>query len=280
MSDAPIAELTLDSLRAALQGAGYRVEAVADPAATIPYLRLARSEVAQDIAGDNRRAGIHWLSRGCAVSLQFGDQIVVGANGTTRLTIRCSLRVNGEDDRVAGMTCWRIRKSSHGRIGSERLELAIEADVLLGSGIALGDVLANGRNVYRQLRLLIADARDTLRDLPVADASPNGAPGPALLIEARFLGDLAVGRSGLVASNGLERSARHLRMTAAACDWLKDGMLPDLARAVRAMILQVRPALRFRVQADATTESHPWPNDWPISFADNPSIVPALEPVQ
>jgi hypothetical protein len=207
MSDAPIAELTLDSLRATLQGAGYRVEAVADPVATIPYLRLARSEVAQDVGGDNRRAGVHWLSRGCAVSLQFGDQIVVDASGTTRLTIRSSLRVNGEDERAAGVMCWQIRKSFYRRVGSERLEFTIEADVILGSGIALADMLAHGRDVYRHLRLLITDARNTLRDLHVTDGSPNGPASPVVLIEAKFLGDLAIGRSGLVASSGV-RSIR------------------------------------------------------------------------
>jgi hypothetical protein len=280
MSDAPIAELTLDSLRATLQGAGYRVEAVADPVATIPYLRLARSEVAQDVGGDNRRAGVHWLSRGCAVSLQFGDQIVVDASGTTRLTIRSSLRVNGEDERAAGVMCWQIRKSFYRRVGSERLEFTIEADVILGSGIALADMLAHGRDVYRHLRLLITDARNTLRDLHVTDGSPNGPASPVVLIEAKFLGDLAIGRSGLVASSGSDPSGCHLRMTAAACDWLKDGILPDLARVVRTMVLQASPSLSLRSQADVMTESRPCPNDLPISFAATPPIVPALEPVQ
>ncbi|MDB5608140.1 MAG: hypothetical protein JWP25_5040 [Bradyrhizobium sp.] len=280
MSDATMARLTLDSLRETLQQAGYRVEAVADPLANIPYLRSARDELAIDGRSGHRAIGIHALSRGCAVSLQFGDQIVAGANGTTRLTIRCSLRVNGEDDRAAGVTCWQIRKSFYRRVGSERLEFAIEADVILGSGIALADVLALGRDVYRHLRLLITDARDTLRDLHVADGSSNGAVSPVLLIEAKFLGDLAVGRSGLVASSSSDPSGCHLRITAAACDWLKDGVLPDLARAVRAMILQVSSSLPLPTQAEVMTESHPCPNDQLISFATTPPIVPALEPVQ
>lgn len=279
MSDAPIADPTLENLRETLRRAGYRVEAVADPIATIPYLRLARSEVAKDIGGDNRRAGIHWLSRGCAVSLQFGDQIVVGVNGTTRLTIRCSLRINGEDARVAGMTCWRIRKSFHGPIASEQIDIAVEADLILGNGIALADVLSQGRNVYRHLRPLIADARDTLLDLPVAHSSANGSAAPVVLVEAKFLGDLAIGRSGLVASRKAVLSASQLRMTVAACDWLKDAMLPDLARAIRAM-MQAIPSSRFQVQADPIIETDPWPQDHPIGAAGEPSIVPALEPVQ
>jgi hypothetical protein len=280
MSDVTMAKLTFDSLRETLQQAGYGVEAVADPLADIPYLRSAKDELAFDGRSGNGAIGIHALSRGCAVSLQFGDQIVAGGNGTTRLTIRCSLQVNGEDDRAAGVTCWQIRKSFYRRVGLERLEFAIEADVILGSGITLADVLAHGRDVYRHLRLLIADARDTLRDLPVAGGSPNGAASPVLLIEAKFLGDLAVGRSGLVASSMPDPSSRHLRMTAAACDWLKDGVLPDLARAVRAMILQVSSSLPVRPQADVMAESRPCPTDSPINFTATPPIVPALEPVQ
>jgi hypothetical protein len=279
MSDATPAKLTLDSLRETLQQAGYRVKAVADPIANIPYLRSARVELAFDSRSGDRATGIHVLSRGCAVSLQFGEQIVVGTSGTTRLTIRSSLRVNGEGERGTGITCWQVRKSFYRRVGSERLEFAIEADVILGSGIAHADVLADGGDVYRHLRLLITDARDTLRDLYVTDGSPNGAAS-AVLIEAKFLDGLAAGRSGLVASSRSDPSGRHLRMTTAACDLLKDGILPDLARAVRTMILQASSSLPLRSQPGVTTESRPCPNDRPISLAATPPIVPTLEPVQ
>jgi hypothetical protein len=280
MSGTTLAKFTLDSLRETLQQAGYSVEAVAGPLANIPYLRSARDGLAFDSRSGNRAARIYALSRGCAVSLQFGDQIVVDASGTTRLTIRSSLRVNGEDERAAGVMRWQIRKSFYRQVGSEQLEFAIEADVILGNGIALADVLAHGGNVYRHLRLLTTDARNTLRDLHIADGTPNGAASPVLLIEAKFLGDLATGRSGLVASGKSDPSGCHLRMTAAACDWLKDDILPDLARAVRTMILQRSSSLPLRSQADVTTESRPCPNDRPISFAVTPPIVPALEPVQ
>jgi len=280
MSDGTLAKLTLDSLRETLQQAGYRVKAVADPLANIPYLRSATEGLAFDRGSGDRAIGIHALSRGCAVSLRFGDEIVMGTSGTTRLTIRGSLRVNGEDERGAGVTCWQIRKSFYRRVGSERLEFAIEADVILGGGIALGDVLADGGDVYHHLRLLITDARDTLRDLYVTDGSPNGAASPVLIIEATFLDDLAVGRSGLVASSRSDPSGCHLRTTAAACNLLKDDVLPDLARAVRTMILQASSSLSLRSQADVMAELRPCPNDPPISFAATPPIVPALEPVQ
>jgi len=280
ISDTALARLPLDSLRGALDRAGYRVEEVTDPLAAIPYLRSVGAEPLRSDRPGHRPAGIHPLPPGCTVSLQFGDRIVAGAADTACLTIQSRLWVTGEDDRVSGMTCWQIRKSFRRPIASEPLDIAVETDLIMGSGVALADVLSHGRDVYRHLRLLIADARETLCGLAVAGAPPNGSAGPGLLIEARFLRGLAIGRSGLLASGRSGLSASHLRMTAAACDWLKDGMLPDLARAVRAMVRQASPALGFRMPGDAATESHPWPQDRPLRVAGDPSIVPALAPVQ
>jgi hypothetical protein len=277
MSDAPIAVLTLDSLRQTLQQAGYGVSAVADPIATIPYLRSARGALVRHMLPGGEPIGVHPLSPGCIVSLQFGDQIVADGSGTTRLTVRCSLRIGGEDDRAAGVTCWQIRQSFHRCVGPERIEFAVEADLILGCGIALADVLGHGRDVYRHLRLLITDARETLRDIPAA--ARNGSAGPVLLVELKLFGDLVIGRSGLVGSSRSGLSARRLRIAAAACDWLRDAMLPDLARAVRAMLQQAHPSHRIKAGADAVAKSYPWPVVRPISFAGHPSIVPALEPV-
>jgi hypothetical protein len=57
MSDTVITKLSLDSLRETLQQAGYRVEAVTDPVANIPYLRSATGGLAFDIRPGNRLAG-------------------------------------------------------------------------------------------------------------------------------------------------------------------------------------------------------------------------------
>ena len=57
MPDTVIATLTLDSLRETLQQAGYRVEAVTDPVANVPYLRSATGGLAFDIRPGNRIAG-------------------------------------------------------------------------------------------------------------------------------------------------------------------------------------------------------------------------------
>ena len=54
MSDAILTKLTLDDLRNVMQQIGYRVEALTDPLADIPYLRSATSGLAFDIRPGNR----------------------------------------------------------------------------------------------------------------------------------------------------------------------------------------------------------------------------------
>ena len=56
MSDTPITQLTLDSLRNVLQQVGYRVEEATDPVANQPYLRSATGGLAFDIRPGNRLA--------------------------------------------------------------------------------------------------------------------------------------------------------------------------------------------------------------------------------
>jgi hypothetical protein len=145
MPDPLIAELPKDYLREALQRAGYTVEEVADPAVATPYPRSARRE---------RAAGIRPRSPRCSVSMQFGDEIATGADGMMCLTIRCRLRISSADDHLADVARWQI----HQTFCAQDAQFAVEADLTLGSGIAPADILRNGHDVYRHLRLLLADA--------------------------------------------------------------------------------------------------------------------------
>jgi hypothetical protein len=56
MSDLSITELSLAKLRESLQQAGYRVEAMTDPVANLPYLRSATGGLAFDIRPGNQLA--------------------------------------------------------------------------------------------------------------------------------------------------------------------------------------------------------------------------------
>jgi len=232
MSNAAAVEPNLNQLRQSLEQAGYRVKTVADPIAEMPHLRSVRGARSADGSTGDRPFGVRPLSRGCAASLQLGDRITVGPGGTTCLTVRGSLRISGEDDRLAGTVCWQIRKSFRRRGRSELSELTIEADLILGAGVAPADIVNHGRDIYRHLRLLIDDARDTLRDRRI---SARAVPAAVLRIEAKSVGALAIGRCGLVAPDEADVPV-HPSLTILACGRLRDEILPDLARVLRDMI--------------------------------------------
>jgi hypothetical protein len=235
-SSHPAPLLTVDRVRAVLNACDYRSAAVLV-------------------------AGTHSLAPGCIVSLQFGDQIATGAGGAKCLTIRCSIQINGGATRVRGVTCWQIRGLFRPPVGSDGLCIAVEADLILGSCVGLTDVLAHGGEAYRYLRLLVADAHATLCDLRIDDEGGREADGPVVRIEAKFLDDLAVGRSGLASSteprialHRVSTTMGHLRMLRAACDCLSDEVLPDLARAVRSVLLRASPPIQSLAVVSAVTE--------------------------
>jgi hypothetical protein len=191
----------------------------------------------------------HVLPVGCRVSLQFGDQLVRDGDGLTHVVIRCSVELNGHDERIGEVSYWQIRKVLPVTVNGERVHFALETDLLLGSMIRLDDVLTHGAEVVRHLRLLISDARLTLAHLPLNDRPGADAAAPVLRIEARFAADLAAGRSGLVVPDPVDAGGAPFRTTTrqiglglAACDCLADHILPDLAQAGRAMIAQARAA--------------------------------------
>ncbi len=219
--------------------------------------------------------GIRSLPSGCAMALQFGDQVTVGESGSPSLTIQCSLRINGEEERSDNVTRWRIEKWCPRSAGADAFDLAITADLVLGGAVTLADVASPGGDAYRHLRTLIADARDTLNELAVDQERPE-MTGPTVRIEARQLGDLIAGRSGLIAPHRSHVSSRYLRMTHAACDWLGNEVLPDLARAVRRVILCANLPGSFDRHAEAASSRRL--DD--IRVVDNVALMPAHEPVQ
>jgi hypothetical protein len=213
-----------------------------------PALRLTADHVSAvlDACGYSCNPGLlastAQLAAGCRVLVQFGDLIATNADGVTCLTIRCSIVINGGEDSGSGVRSWQIRKVLPAPIGPIRLCIVIEADLLLGSGVLIDELLPHSGAIYQHLRLLIADMRATLHELPVHDAAAHDVDPPVLRIEASFLGDLATGRSGIASSRAAgarERSAaiarvthRHRHITTAACDCLLNGVLPELAQII------------------------------------------------
>jgi hypothetical protein len=242
------------------------------PAGTHEQLRA-------ELEASGYRCSVASLSRGrpaapgCTVVLQFGDKTTTNDDGVTCLTVRCGIELNGGIRPVGGgATHWRIRKEVDAPRAIPKLRFAIEADLILGEGISVADILRDGHgerrgDVYRHLHMLMADASITLHDLSVheqrADAGTLVAAS-VMRIEARYVGDLAAGRSGLAVGNGAKAilqpasvAMRHLRITRVACDWLKDDILPELASAVRRTARLTKTTRRHSFSNTATeSQSH------------------------
>jgi hypothetical protein len=243
---APTRELSADHVRALLVAGGY------GNAAAVVRQRYS-------------------LPAGCGVSLQFGGEVVVDGDVLSRSILRCEVVLNGSDAHIGHAACWTVDKFIRVCTGGDRFGLAMDVRLVLGSRVFLDDILAHGGDVFRHLRLLLADARATALSLPVADEAAAGSDGPALRIEARYAGDLAAGRSGFVdgrAAGGrpiasaarpwmLRIAARRKLMIAAACDCLADHILPDLARALRELIAREMASMRRLAPCEIGSKRHP-----------------------
>jgi hypothetical protein len=226
--------------------------------------------------------GANVLPIGCSISLQFGDLVARVADGVLRVTIRCSLVVNGNEG-GGGVTRWSIGKTFPVSVCADRFGFVIDADVLLGIGVRLDDLLTQGVYIYHHLRLLIADARRTLCKLPVDDRRDETVRPPVVRIETRLAGDLAAGRSGFVnaAAGGggpaaalTRRTARDVRMGLAACDLLAGEILPELARATRALIARERA---IGAPAPRNGGANSWSLPAPLSGEDARTMSETLQ---
>ncbi|MCA1452486.1 hypothetical protein I6F35_04540 [Bradyrhizobium sp. BRP22] len=237
-------------------------------AAPAPDLTLSAGQLRTLLAIGGYRGDViaswrrHLLPAGCRVMLQFGDQLARDGDGPTQVVIRCSLELNGDAARIGEVSYWQIRKVLPVTVDGERVQLALDADLLLGSAIRLDDVLAQGAAIVRHLKLLLSDARRTLSHLPVDDRTGEDTGPPVVRIEARFAADLAAGRSGLVAPEPggpapVRTTTRHLAIGMAACDCLADHVLPELAQAVRAVIAQARSTRALPDHHNLRTTTHP-----------------------
>ncbi|WP_426425308.1 hypothetical protein [Bradyrhizobium genosp. A] len=228
---------------------------------TAPLLTVERLRAVLDACGyhcvASSPAGNHSLSPGCSVVLQFGDLIARNADGVERLTLRSSLRLNDGAECRSGVTYWQIQKLVHLPVGSDQLCLAVEADLLLGDGVELADVLAEGSEAHRHLRMLVDDVCGTLDQLAVDDRPGRKADDPVVRIEAKFVAGHATGRSGFLPSDQRaylpfrRTTSRHLLMMRAVCDWLRDDPLPKLVGALRRLHPEADSAATYPLQVDA-----------------------------
>ena len=196
---------------------------------------------------------------GCSIALQFGEDIALGDDETARAAVRCKLAIGANHQHAGGASRWHIHKLIALSGDTDRFCVAIEAELLLGAGLTFGDTLLQGSKIFDHLRLLLADARETLHSLPRSRRDDAQIDGPTLRVEARFVGELAAGRTGLVRAGtgpgsrpGLaprQISAVNQRLLSAACTCVADQLIPDLSRALRE--LAARPLNARFVQPNA-----------------------------
>lgn len=245
MSVAPAAQpelrpaLTPDRLRVLLAAAGYRSTMVSVH-------------------------GWHLLPVGCSVVLQFGDG-VMSENAAKRIPIKVSIVINGAEEHVGGITRWQIDKMVSVGAGADEFTLVLDADLLLGSAVSLDEWTVRGEEALSHLTSLIADLRETLSALPLSERRGEDARRLTARVEARYVGDIVAGRTGLVHvddGDGRARgrppriSTRSLHDFVTTCDGLAGEVLPELARVVRATFAASPPDQSPSLQAGEPQSWH------------------------
>lgn len=206
--------------------------------------------------------GRHVLPVGSSIVLQFGDEVTRDETGNRRITVKSSIVINGEDRRADRVTRWQLSRSMPIAAGDERISIVVDADLLVGT-VHLDQHVIGCEEALCHLQLLIADVQATLRSLPVSDRLGADARGPAVRIEARFSGDMVVGRSGVVQTSGsgrrsaaLRATAQHIRMGVATCDCLAEQILPDVLRGALSVI---GPGRRPGLSPQQDADRRAWP---------------------
>lgn len=184
------------------------------------------------------------LAAGSAISFQFGERIASGARGLPQLILKGAFQINADEAPSYGSVRLTVEKTR--TIWSDRpfelalnidLQLAIKADFSLPDELVLGSSAIQGAYAYHHLQGLVADSVQAVLGLPI-DKQSSASVGPAMRIEARLFGDLAIGRSGMVKPTEAAVSRNYQWHALAACDWLQERVLPELGLVMRDLTVQ------------------------------------------
>jgi hypothetical protein len=155
MSDTVIVKLTLDDLRAVLQQVGYRVEAVTDPVANLPYLRSATGGLAFDVRPGNRLAD--------------ADDSFVDAAFTAVLQVQGELPLDL-------VNRWNATRR-FARLQLSQQFLVLSLDVSVAGGVMPDHLRAHVEIWDRLVQELIGYLREEIRELSAkSGATPPVAP--------------------------------------------------------------------------------------------------------
>jgi len=178
------------------------------------------------------------LPAGSKLAVQFAESVVTSTKGRSKLVLDGTFQINADDGPSAGLVHMEVEKV-HRLRGERPIDLVLKLKLLIGIEIDLHvpSELEFGRSAihraesYNYLQSLAADALQTAINLQV-DPLENTLCGPAIRIEARLLGELALGRTGVVRSSKQTASRDFASCTTAACEWLQHRVLPELRSVI------------------------------------------------
>ncbi len=112
------------------------------------------------------------------------------------------------------------------------LGLALRDNLRVPDDLQQAEASIHSAWTYRYLLDLVEDMREALRGVAVSSAC-KGWSGPALRLEARVVGDLTMGRTGVVRPCSQASSHDYKRLALSACDSLTRRVLPELRQVIR-----------------------------------------------
>ena len=152
----------------------------------------------------------HKVAPGCAVAMHFSDRIGASADGHPQFTVRGCFELGAHAGVDRGdVTRWTLNAIAYRPILGEQTRLNLEIETFIASAISTRALRTQTKTFEKHLCAALKDVNVMLNTLFIHDAAPE-TPGPTLRLEGRLIGDLFVGRCGLVSVNGPRMSA-HLR---------------------------------------------------------------------
>ena len=178
------------------------------------------------------------LPAGSSLAIQFGDDVAVERNGIPKVVLSGTCLINADDGPSSGVISLAVEKThqlrekkSFGLALKLKLHVGIEADFHVPSELERGRSAIQRAESYVHLQSLVADAFETVRSLRI-DPLDKALCGPAMRVEARLLGDIALGRTGIMRPCNAAVSSDYVRHTSAACEWLRHRVLPELRSVI------------------------------------------------
>jgi hypothetical protein len=171
------------------------------------------------------------------LAMQIGNEVTGRGGDTLTLPMVCMLRLKGEGS-VSNRYRWKIGKDFSSTLAGHRICLSLYAEVMVVGSISSSLLQQHIHYSYSYLRMLVADARQTLIELGRAKkkADPGGNPGPAVHMELVGIGDLIATRSGLLKGSRGGFTAEDITLRIRACDVLECDVLPDIATVLHAFV--------------------------------------------